>query len=272
MTIRMGMNGRFFSENWRPALQEIQFAHQHQFSAIQWRGPATGLISAAALGAPLMIVAAELVRLRIEPVMELMLIVDDKGDMPQGGRPIDALKANLPAIETMGFTAVHWHLVPAGDLSDGACRALETALRPQLAEGVALGQQYGFRFGFEHNEPRIGLFSTPEACAAALEAVEGLQFVWDFNHTTPADFESFAALAPYMSMLHISDTVWPNVNDHLPLGLGNLDLRPFVEVLNAVGFEGVGVLEIGGLPASGGYGRDTDEALIDSRERLLKLL
>ncbi len=271
MTIQIGMNGRFFPANWRPAIQEIEFAHQNQFEAVQWRGPAGGLRESD-LGAPLEVVAAELARTGLQPVMELMLIVDEKGEMPEGGRPLDALTANLPAIEAMGFTAVHWHLIPAGDPSDDECRALELALRPQLSEGVALGNKYGFRFGIEHNEPRMGLFGTSAACTAALEAVEGLQFVWDFNHTTPDEFAAFAALAPRMSMLHISDTAWPEVNYHLPLGLGNLDLRPFIEVLENAGFDGVGVLEIGGLPLSGGYGRDTDEALIDSRGRLLELL
>jgi L-ribulose-5-phosphate 3-epimerase len=34
------------------------------------------------------------------------------------------------------------------------------------------------------------------------------------------------------------------------------------------GFDGIGILEIGGLPKSGGFGRDTDEALIDSLKKL----
>jgi L-ribulose-5-phosphate 3-epimerase len=38
--------------------------------------------------------------------------------------------------------------------------------------------------------------------------------------------------------------------------------------LAAAGFAGPAILEIGGLPKSGGYGRDTDEALNKSRQRL----
>jgi hypothetical protein len=34
------------------------------------------------------------------------------------------------------------------------------------------------------------------------------------------------------------------------------------------GFHGPAILEIGGLPKSGGYGRDTDQALADSLQRL----
>jgi hypothetical protein len=41
-----------------------------------------------------------------------------------------------------------------------------------------------------------------------------------------------------------------------------------VRAVIADGFQGPAVLEIGGLPASGGYGLDTDDALVDSRQRL----
>lgn len=265
------MNGRFFPQNWRPALQEIAFAAANGFAAVQWRGPLEGL-GEQHLGAPLAVVAAELERTNVQAVMEILIPVNAAGYTLLGATPLAALQANLSAINVFKMTAVHWHLVPERTLSVAECRQLEEMLRPQLAQAVALGQRYGFRFGIEHNEPTIGLFGLPEVCAAALDAVDGLWFVWDFNHTVPDYFVAFAGLAPRVSMLHISDTMLPAVNHHLPLGMGNLDMRPFIKVLEEVGFEGVGILEIGGLPASGGYGRDTDEALIDSRERWLALL
>jgi len=46
-----------------------------------------------------------------------------------------------------------------------------------------------------------------------------------------------------------------------------LILRP-IAALVAGGYSGPAILEIGGLPESGGYGRDTDDALIVSQHRL----
>jgi len=71
-----------------------------------------------------------------------------------------------------------------------------------------------------------------------------------------------------MTMLHVADTPLPAVNYHLPLGLGSIDVTAYCRALLARGFQGPAILEIGGLPQSGGFGRDTDTALIDSRERL----
>ncbi len=71
-----------------------------------------------------------------------------------------------------------------------------------------------------------------------------------------------------MTMLHVADTPLPAVNYHLPLGLGSIDVTAYCRTLLVRDFQGPAILEIGGLPQSGGFGRDTDAALIDSRERL----
>jgi sugar phosphate isomerase/epimerase len=71
-----------------------------------------------------------------------------------------------------------------------------------------------------------------------------------------------------MSMLHVSDTPLPKVNYHLPLGLGSIDFPLYCQALQRGNFTGPAILEIGGLPKSGGYGRDTDAALVDSLQRL----
>jgi sugar phosphate isomerase/epimerase len=75
-----------------------------------------------------------------------------------------------------------------------------------------------------------------------------------------------------MSMLHVADTPLPEVNHHLPLGLGAIDFSAYMGALLGRGFAGPAILEIGGLPRSGGYGRDTDAALVESRARLLAAL
>ncbi len=83
----------------------------------------------------------------------------------------------------------------------------------------------------------------------------------------PAHLDGFLALTPRMTMLHVSDTPLPAVNHHLPVGLGSIGLTTYCAALLARGFHGPAILEIGGLPQSGGFGRDTDEALIDSRRQ-----
>lgn len=133
---------------------------------------------------------------------------------------------------------------------------------------MGLATAHGFRFGFEHNEPRICLCATPERCAAILDAVPGLGFVWDMNHTAPEHLRGFVALTPRMTMLHVSDTRLPTVNDHYPLGMGAIDFPTYCRAVLRGGFDGPAILEIGGLPHSGGYGRDADAALTDSLQRL----
>jgi hypothetical protein len=61
----------------------------------------------------------------------------------------------------------------------------------------------------------------------------------------------------------VSDTPLPETNHHLPLGRGTVDFS-VLEQIEDVPF----ILEIGGLPHSGGPGLDTNEALLDSLARL----
>ncbi len=265
--LQIGMNGRFFPANWRPARQEIAFAQQAGFAALQFPGKAEGL-SAAHLADNLPTVRGLLQNAGLTAVMEIVIHVDRHGQTATGQTPLEILEANLPAITTLPCTCVHWHLVLAAPVEVATVRRLEAALIPQFVAGVALGAQHGFRFGFEHNEPELLLFGPPSACADLLDAVPGLGFVWDVNHTTPEDLPAFLALIPRMSMLHISDTPLPEVNYHLPLGLGAIDFAAYCHALRQGGFQGPAILEIGGLPKSGGYGRDTDAALQDSRQRL----
>ena len=147
-------------------------------------------------------------------------------------------------------------------------RQLEDGALPRLAAGVALGREHGFRFGLEHNEAGIACFGTPERCAAALAAVPDLGFVWDFNHTTAEQLPGYLALADRMTMPHIADTPLPAVNHHLPLGQGNFVFAAYCSALCARGFHGAAILEIGCLPISGDYGRDTDNALVELLARL----
>jgi len=267
LPIQTGFNGRFFPNNWRPAGDEIAFARSAGFSCIQFPGPEAGL-DAERLGDSLERVAALLQDNRVTAVMEIPVHVDGNGLTGSGATPLDVLRLNLPAITILSCPYVHWHLVPRERLAPAAQQALEIVVVPQLAQAVALAQAHHFRFGLEHNAPNLPLFATPDRIAAVLTAVPNLGFVWDLNHTLPAHLASFQALALRMNVLHVSDTPLPKVNYHLPLGLGAVDLAAYLRPLLRVDFRGPAILEIGGAPWSGGFGQDTDEALIDSNWRL----
>ncbi len=270
-SIRLGMNGRFFANNWRPAADEIAFAHQVGFQAIQFAVRDEGL-SPAKLGDSFAATAARLVDANLTAVMEIVAVVGLNGKNRQGQTPIDILQANLPAIHALGIYAAHWHFVPAEKMTVSETRQLEERLRSGLMAGVALVEHANVRLGIEHNEPDFLLFGRPEACAAALDAAPGLHFVWDLNHTKPDALADFLALAPRMSMLHVSDTPLPAVNHHLPVGQGTIDFAHYFTELQERGFHGPAILEIGGQPKSGGFGRDTDAALTDSFQRLNAIL
>ncbi len=267
LALQIGLNARLFPSNWRPARQEIAFAASGGFQAIQFPGPEHGL-DAERLGDDFPVVAKALRQADIQPVLEMLIRVDAQGQIAAGGTALDVIRANLPAISGLGCRIVQIHLVPAEGYAAATLREIEARFGEALAAGVELARQHGFRLGFEPNEPRIGLCGTPELCASILAAVPDLGLVWDVNHTVPEHLAGFLALAERMTMLHIADTPLPTVNAHLPLGMGTIDFSVYLGALQRSNFSGPAILEIGGLPQSGGYGRDTDAALLDSLARL----
>ena len=270
--IQIGMNVRVPPFCSHTILEEIAFAHAAGFESVQFAVREPGDY-AARLGVALETVGQALSATRLISVMEIVIRIDQTGRNVLGQTPMEVLQMQLPAITALRCICVHWHLVPLDRSVDTtALHTLEADLLPQFEAGVECGAVHGFRFGFEHNEPALGLFATPERCASMLNSVPGLGFVWDFNHTIPEHLDGFLRLTPQMTMLHVSDTPLPVVNYHLPLGKGNLDFPGYCRELRQRGFFGPAILEIGGLPQSGGYGQDTDEALRDSRERLVLAL
>ena len=246
------MVGRFFPLNWRPPEQEIGFAAAHGFDVVQIRSDEPGAIGAY-LRADLAATGAAFARAGVEPVLEML--VRHEGEP----RTIpNALEANLPAIAALGIGRVHVH--PIGR------QEFEPLLADELGEALLIAEREGLVFGVEHNAPGHRLLVTPEAVGAVLDALPGLHFVWDVNHTHPDMLEAFLAFRPRLSLVHLSDTPLPETNHHLPLGRGTVDVSLVRDLDVPV------VLEIGGLPISGGYGLDTDEALFESRARLLAAL
>lgn len=268
LPIQNGMNARLFPNNWRPAIEEVAFAAASGFDYIQFPGPEQGL-DAERLGAAPEVVGSALRAVGVGAVMEMLVRIRPDGCTADGRTPVDALRANLPAIAALGIERVHWHPVRAVKFDAATARGVEAKLHAPLARALELATGHGLRFGFEHNIPGPGLFASLESCAAALEAIPGLGFVWDVNHTPLDQLDAHLALAGRMTLLHISDTPLPELNHHLPLGSGTIDLATIMGELVARGFRGPAILEIGGQPFSGGFGQDTDQALVDSRRRLI---
>ncbi|HET8605594.1 MAG TPA: TIM barrel protein [Gaiellaceae bacterium] len=263
--MKVGMAGRFFAGNWRPPADEISFAAGAGFDAIQIRSDRPGGIEDD-LRTDLGLVREDLDAAGIEPVLEMLVRLDDDAREHRTGDTLaEALARNLAAIRVLGCRRVHVH--PA---LQHPREGLERRLEPALAEAAALARANGFVLGLEHNSAEELLFARPRDCARALDAVPELGFVWDVNHTAPGDLEAFESLLPHATLVHLSDTPLPETNYHLPLGLGSVDLGGTAAALATAGFAGPVVLEIGGLPRSGGFGRDTDDALRDSRRRLLE--
>jgi sugar phosphate isomerase/epimerase len=237
--------GRLTGGNWRPPAQELAFAASAGFDTIQIRSDRPGEIEA-----ELGIDPAELGELfddhGLEPVLE-MLVRHDGGP----GTFARALRANLAAIEAIGFLRVHVH--PVGPTEAAP------QLAPDFAEALAIAQEAGLIFGVEHNAPGHRLLVDPGDVEALLDQVPGLGLVWDVNHTGAADVERFLAFRERITLVHVSDTPLPETNHHLPLGRGNVDFAP-VHTFEDVPL----ILEIGGLPHSGGPGLDIDDALLDS--------
>ena len=265
------MNARLFPNNWRPVIQEIDFAYSVGFEALQIPGPEIGL-DEEALGNSFLEVASALKRADVASVMEIIVRLEADGRTTSGRTPLEVLRANLPAISQLSCQHVHWHLVPKSPDSIDDYPAFEATFIPQFHQAVELADREGFTFGIEHNDPDFCLFSEPLQCQNLLETINRLSFVWDLNHTTMEHLPGFYKLASHIGMLHISDTLLPEVNYHLPVGMGNIDFAKYFETIIRAGFNGYGILEIGGLPKSGGYGRDTDEALVQSRENLIQII
>lgn len=94
--MRVGMNGRFFPNNWRPARQEIDVAARAGLQTLQFPGKPEGL-NADHLGAELSVVATALQEARLVAVMEMVMGVGLDGKTREGRTSLDVLTANLPS-------------------------------------------------------------------------------------------------------------------------------------------------------------------------------
>ena len=247
------MLGRFFGRltggNWRPPEEELRFASTAGFDTVQIRSDRAGGLEDE-LGVPPGLLGELFDDAGLEPVVEML--VRHTGEP---GTLARALRANLEAFEAIGVLRVHIHPVGA--------REAAPLLRADFAEALAVAEDASLLLGVEHNAPGHRLLVEPEEVEELLDELPGLWFVWDTNHTLPEHRGRFLALQERFSLVHVSDTPLPETNHHLPLGRGNVDFSPLFE-LDDVPL----ILEIGGLPHSGGPGLDTDEELLAALRRL----
>ena len=246
------MLGRFFPGNWRPPADEVRFAAENGFAAIQIRSDEPGAIEDV-LRADAHETGRVFADAGVEPVVEMLLRLSDYPSVA------DALRANLDRLAALGCTRVHVHPVPGSSRID--VDDLHARLPELFAEAMLVARDAGLTLGVEHNSVEHRLLIEADAVAALLDAVPELCFVWDLNHADP---QKFARFRDRLSLVHASDTPLPVTNHHLPIGRGSVDFS----VLDTVDVPVI--LEIGGLPASGGPGFDTDAALRESRELLAR--
>lgn len=244
------MLGRFFAGNWRPPADEIRFAAENGFAAIQVRCDEPGGIADVLREDPAR-TGRTFADAGVECVVEMLQRFHEPVTVA------GALAANLPALHALGVRRVHVHPVPGRSHVDA--RALESSFPEQFAEACDLAGREGLILGVEHNSHEHRLLVDADVVASLLAAVPALSFVWDTNHAPP---DGFVDLLPRASLVHVSDTPLPETNHHLPVGRGSVDFSPLRDVDVPL------ILEIGGLPVSGGPGLDSDEALLESRERL----
>jgi L-ribulose-5-phosphate 3-epimerase len=262
----IGFNARLFANSWRPIREELVFARASRFSALQIRKDDSS-IDEHYLGDSFLDVSRLMRKNRLITAVELVMHVDEKGQTPGGGMPVELFEANLPAIQALNSTFVHWHLIPKAGCSRPAAAALESSLIAQFATGVSTAQQYGIQLGFKQNQPDHFLFSTPQSCQAILDRVPHLMFVWDLNHTHPDHLPGFLSLAQRMSMVHISDTPLPDAAPHSPLADADTDdFETCLRQLLNTGFTGPAILKMDEL------GRDSDEALQNLHKRFKKVV
>src|SRR4029079_5056492 len=171
--VDVGMLGRFFGRltggNWRPPAPELAFAASGGFDTVQIRSDRPGEIRDE-LGIEPEELGALFDEHGLEPVLEML--VRHKGEPGTFAR---ALRANLPAIEAIGFLRVHVH--PVGP------REAAPLLAPDAAEAVTVAEEAGLILGIEHNAPGHRLLVGADEVEALLDAVPGLGLVWDVNHT-----------------------------------------------------------------------------------------
>ena len=213
----VGMLGRFFGRhtggNWRPPEQELRFAAAAGFDTLQIRSDRAGEIEDE-LGIDAVTLGALFDDIGIEPVLEMLVRHDGKP-----GTLARALRANLTAIGAIGVLRVHIHPVGPSEAAQ--------LLRDDFAEALEVAEASGVIFGCEHNAPGHRLLVEPGEVEELLDAVPGLGFVWDMNHTRPEHVARFLALRERFTLVHASDTPLPETNHHLPLGRGSIDFTRF---------------------------------------------
>jgi L-ribulose-5-phosphate 3-epimerase len=268
---KIGIVGRFFPIHYRPALEEIDFLTKNHFNAIQFNGIEEG-ISEEFLGASFSEINQVLINAAIQPTMELMIRVNTQGKNQTNQTITQFLKNNLNAIVKLNCNPVHIHIVPPRDLEATEQLQLLKICKSEFIIALDVAKENNFSLGIEHNDPEFPLFGNFSSCELLIPELPQLLFTWDINHTPPHEVKLFSQWFNRLAVVHVSDSPLPELNYHWSLGKGSIDFKTYLKPLIKINYSGIFILEVGGLPKSGGYGQDTDEALLHSKQYLEKVL
>lgn len=145
--------------------------------------------------------------------------------------------------------------------------ALDLALE-SLAKIYMRAETLGVKLCVENMFPRAGPFAEPKDFMPIFQTFPGIKLVLDTGHANIGDptgkrIEHFiTAFGDRLGHLHMSDNNG-HLDEHLPLGHGNIEFRRVAGALRSVGYDQTVTLEI----------FDTDRsALLRSRLKLEKIL
>lgn len=137
-----------------------------------------------------------------------------------------------------------------------------------LGEIYMRAETLGVVLCVENMFPRAGPFVEPADFNPIFQAFPGLKLVLDTGHANIGDgsgkrIDDFITrFGDRLAHLHMSDNSG-HLDEHLPLGYGNIGFRRVVRALRAVGYDQTVTLEI--------FGPDRS-ALVESRMKLEKIL
>ena len=255
LVVDVGMLGRFFGRltggNWRPPAEELAFAAAAGFDTVQIRSDRAGEIEDE-LGVDPETLGALFDDGGVEPVLEMLVRHDG-----EPGTIARALRANLAAIERDRCSP---RARPPGRPERGGA----AARRPISPRRSTVAEDAGLIFGVRAQRAGAPAARRPDDVEALLDAVPGLGFVWDVNHTRPEHVTRFLALRERIHARARLGHAAPG--DEPPPSARPRQCR--LQPVRTPRRRAARSSRSAGLPPRGGRGLDTDEALLDSLDGL----
>jgi len=180
-----------------------------------------------------------------------------------------SLRESLDGLEVASSLGAHRVVVhPSFFMGLGSYvrEASEGLAMASLAELVHRGRELGLQICLENMFSAAGWLATAEDFAPIMEAFPELGITLDIGHAHILGGSDCALgfihrYPTRIRHLHVSDN-WGRHDDHLPLGAGNVRMRPIISELRRISYDGWVTFEI--------FSPDRDYLRI-SREKFLKL-